>query len=50
MIRGPLAFVEITEGYSDYAEAMKRKLLRELAPNLSELDRNGPSSLSKYAN
>ena len=38
VIRGPLAFVEITDGYDDYAKAMKRKLLRELAPNLSQLD------------
>ncbi|WP_162933001.1 DUF1194 domain-containing protein [Roseovarius sp. EL26] len=38
VIRGPLAFVEVTHGYDDYAHAMKRKLLRELAPNLSLLD------------
>ena len=38
VIRGPLAFVEVTHGYNDYAHAMKRKLLRELAPNLSLLD------------
>lgn len=38
VIRGPLAFVEVTQGYNDYARAMKRKLLRELAPNLSLLD------------
>lgn len=38
VIRGPLSFVEIAESYDDYARAMKRKLLRELAPNLSSLD------------
>lgn len=38
VIRGPLSFVEIAESYDDYARAMKRKLLRELAPNLSRLD------------
>jgi len=37
VIRGPLSFVEIADGYEDYQTAMKRKLLRELAPNLSEL-------------
>ena len=37
VIRGPLSFVEIADGYDDYETAMKRKLLRELAPNLSEL-------------
>ena len=31
VIQGPDAFVEVALGYSDYAEAMKRKLLRELA-------------------
>ncbi|WP_159454075.1 DUF1194 domain-containing protein [Roseovarius albus] len=38
VIRGPLAFVEVTQGYDDYARAMKRKLLRELAPSISMLD------------
>ena len=38
VIRGPLSFVEVTHGYDDYDRAMKRKLLRELAPNLSLLD------------
>ncbi len=31
IIRGPFSFVEQTGGYEDYAEAMIRKLLRELA-------------------
>lgn len=39
VIRGPLSFVEIANSYDDYERAMKRKLLRELAPNLSELHR-----------
>ena len=37
VIRGPLSFVEIATSYDDYERAMKRKLLRELAPSLSEL-------------
>ena len=37
VIRGPLSFVEIADDYDDYARAMKRKLLRELAPSLSML-------------
>lgn len=32
IIHGPGAFVEIAYGFEDYAEAMKRKLLRELQP------------------
>lgn len=35
VISGPLAFVETADSYADYSRAMKRKLLRELAPNLS---------------
>jgi len=31
IIQGPDAFVEVALGYQDYARAMKRKLLRELA-------------------
>jgi len=31
VIRGPGAFVEVALGYEDYARAMERKLLRELA-------------------
>lgn len=31
VIKGPGAFVEVAEGYEAYAEAMERKLLRELA-------------------
>ena len=38
VIRGPFAFVEITDSYADYARAMKRKLLRELAPSVSRLE------------
>ena len=38
VIQGALAFVEVTDSYDDYARAMKRKLLRELAPNLAQLD------------
>ena len=32
VIRGPDAFAEHAEGYRDYANAIKRKLIRELAP------------------
>lgn len=32
VIRGPGAFVETAADYADYARAMRRKLLRELAP------------------
>ena len=38
VIRGPSAFVEVTDSYNDYARAMKRKLLRELSPNLARFD------------
>ena len=31
VIRGPGAFVEVAASYDDYAEAMKRKLLREIS-------------------
>ncbi|MHA7773667.1 DUF1194 domain-containing protein [Roseibium sp. M-1] len=33
VIRGPGAFVEVAASYDDYAEAMKRKLLREIFGN-----------------
>lgn len=31
VIRGPLAFVEVAQGFSDYAATMERKLIRELS-------------------
>ena len=31
IIHGPGAFIEVALGFEDYAQAMKRKLLRELA-------------------
>ena len=31
IIHGPGAFVEVAQGYEDYATAMSRKLLRELS-------------------
>lgn len=34
VIRGPDAFIELAASYADYARAMRRKLLRELAPSL----------------
>jgi len=38
VIRGPNAFTQVALGYDDYARALRRKLLRELAiPNLSLL-------------
>ncbi|GAB4516569.1 MAG: DUF1194 domain-containing protein [Roseibium sp.] len=33
VIRGPGAFIELAASYDDYAEAMKRKLLREIFGN-----------------
>ena len=36
VIGGPGAFVEVAEDFEDYAPAILRKLLRELAPSLSE--------------
>lgn len=33
--RGPLSFIEISEGYDNFPRAMFRKLLRELTPSLS---------------
>jgi len=30
VIRGPSAFVEVAEGFDDYEETMRRKLVREL--------------------
>ena len=39
VIRGPDAFVETALGYEDFARAMRRKLLRELAaPSLARID------------
>ncbi|MEO0362366.1 MAG: DUF1194 domain-containing protein, partial [Pseudomonadota bacterium] len=35
VIGGPGAFVEVAESFTDYAEAIRLKLLRELAPSLS---------------
>jgi hypothetical protein len=37
VIRGPGSFVEAALGFDDFGEAMKRKLKRELAVNLSEV-------------
>ena len=36
VIGGPGAFVEVAEDFDDYAPAILRKLLRELAPSLSD--------------
>jgi hypothetical protein len=46
VIRGPGAFVEIALGYEDYAAAMERKLMRELAAQVvgqtpTEMGRRG---------
>lgn len=37
VIREPMSFVEIADAYNDYKTAIRRKLLREPAPNLSQL-------------
>lgn len=34
VIRGPSAFVEIANGFDDYEETMRRKLVRELLPQM----------------
>lgn len=34
VIRGPAAFVEVADGFEDYAAAMRRKLLRELTSQM----------------
>jgi Ca-activated chloride channel homolog len=36
--RGPLAFIEISDGYDDFPRAIFKKLLREMSPNLSRLE------------
>ena len=36
VVRGDGAFLETTENFADYADAIKRKLLRELTPQLAE--------------
>lgn len=33
VLRGPGAFLEVAQGYEDYARAMRRKLLREIGSN-----------------
>jgi Ca-activated chloride channel family protein len=38
IIRGAGAFAQSAKGYSDYARAIKEKLLRELAPAVSKFD------------
>jgi len=34
VIRGPAAFVEVADGFSDYERAMRRKLIRELSAQI----------------
>ena len=36
VVRGEGSFLELAEDFDDYAEAIKRKLLRELAPRVAE--------------
>lgn len=50
VIRGTGAFVETALGFDDYADAMERKLLRELqALTLSEAPRIQPAQISRYS-
>jgi len=42
--RGPLAFIEISDGYEDFPRAIFRKLLKELTPSVSFL-LSGPGRL-----
>jgi Ca-activated chloride channel homolog len=37
VIHGPGAFLEIADGYEDYAHAIRRKLLREISPSYVSL-------------
>lgn len=43
MVAGPTAFVEVANGFEDFAAAIRRKLLREIRPNYiaDNHDRNG---------
>ncbi len=34
--RGPLSFIEVSQGYDDFPRAIFRKLLREMTPSLSQ--------------
>jgi len=49
IIQGPNAFVEVALGYQDYARAMKRKLLRELATRPLGSPSTVPSHLRRLA-
>ena len=50
VIRGTGAFVETALGFDDYANAMERKLLRELQSlALSEVPQSQPEQVSKYS-
>jgi hypothetical protein len=45
VLHGPGAFLQVTDGYSDYAAAMERKLIREMTPpavsSLPQIDHAG---------
>lgn len=48
IIHGPQAFIEVAQGYEDYATAMTRKLLRELATlPMGEIDIAPPAGLRR---
>ncbi len=40
--RGPLSFVELSNGYDDFPRAMFRKLLRELTPSVADIEATDP--------
>jgi hypothetical protein len=45
VIQGPDAFVEVANGFEDYADAMRRKLLRELQTRPVGERRTGPPGI-----
>ena len=49
VIQGPDAFVEVALGFQDYARAMKRKLLRELATQPLGKAPSGPAAVERLA-
>ncbi|MEM0942942.1 MAG: DUF1194 domain-containing protein [Pseudomonadota bacterium] len=38
VIRGPGAFLEVADGFEDYARAIREKLLREMSPPIAEAE------------
>ena len=50
MVAGPTAFVEVADGFDDFAAAIRRKLLREIRPSYIARDRRSdPPTLAATA-